>query len=396
MENENNVSIKNILPGFIFVLFLAFGFYKLIQFSMPIGAENSYLKPSADILTGVVEGNFIDRLYWSIMDWTQGSFLGLLPSSLGMLVFSFVGAFLERKKSKYMGTGIDGIGFIFSKIAMASFIGSLLNLFVWSDLLSNGWSVSFAPFLTIVSYMMFYGVSLSKVITIIIVSVILAFPLSHYSMVYITTPLGLPAYVAVAIGLVVMVGITYVLFKFMPWMHTEEDSSAYIEEDTSEEVTDESGSKSDNMVNETKKNTVILKESIFFVHRVFGDFGELNFWGSSYAGMAMVIGGVISVILNQNHGAPNLDVLILCQLITAALSVLVYYKEWKQNGWAYTFGSILLTSAIVATYPNTPQILIPTIIVAAVLCPWAIRKVVEITRLGEKVPAIFFTLVGVL
>lgn len=51
-------------------------------------------------MTGVVEGNFLDQVLWSIMDWTQGSFYGLLPASLGMLVFGLLGAYLERKKSR--------------------------------------------------------------------------------------------------------------------------------------------------------------------------------------------------------------------------------------------------------------------------------------------------------
>ncbi|WP_103981462.1 hypothetical protein [Helcococcus massiliensis] len=371
--NNKKISRKNILPGFIFMIALSLLVYKITNILKPSGEINQYLKPSGDILKGVVEGNILDRLRWSIMDWTQGSFMGLLPASLGMLIFSYLGAYLERKNSKFMGTGIDGIGFIFTKISIAAFLASFLNLFVWSNFLANGWSVSFAPFLTTISYIMFYGTDWKKIITIIIFSVLLAFPLSHYAMIYITIPLNIPAYVAVAIGLICMVLITTLLFKFMPWMKRSSKSN-----------------NSNSIEKYTMKN-----ENLFFIHRVFGDFGELNFWGSSYAGMAMILGSMLSLFLNIDHGSSSLDLLLASQLITATLSVFIYYHEWKTIGWSYTFGSILFTSAIVALYPINMLTLAITIVIGAIACPYTIKKVVQITKLGDTVPAIFFTLVGV-
>lgn len=200
---------------------------------------------------------------------------------------------------------------------------------------------------------------------------------------FIVIPFSLPAYIAVLIGLIVAIPLALIIFTFMPWMEKTE----VVEDEVEQPYEADLGP-------DNKKNPMV-EESVFFIHRLFGDGGEMNIWGGSYAGLAMYIGIILSVFLNAGHGGDRLGVLLMCQMITGALSIFIYYHEWKNNGWAYTFSSMLFTSAIVLTYPNVWQILVPTCLIGAIGCPYLIQKAAQRTRLGYQLPGLFFTQIGV-
>lgn len=126
-----------------------------------------------------------------------------------------------------------------------------------------------------------YGKSLKKVITSIIIGAVVPFPICFMLMAYVTIPLGLPGFISVSLGLIITIPIVHKIVMLLPWMKEKENIPE--------------------AVSETDDVSAPYKPNSFFIHRVFGDVGELVIWGSSWSIIAMYIGSIITWILNPNH-----------------------------------------------------------------------------------------------
>jgi hypothetical protein len=243
---------------------------------------------------------------------------------------------------------------MFFSMAVSLFLGLLL----FGSYFSRGWIPTFAAFLTVQVFVIFYGVSPAKLTTIVLAGTLVTFPVCNILLHAIVIPLHLPMFVSVSAGVFIVLPLCTELFRFLPWM-TKKDAAE-----------------------KTFAPAAITSPNKFFVNRVLGDIGELAIWGSSLTTIGVFAGTIVVWALNPMHPAYGTGQapLILCsQLATAGAAVFVWYPRWKRNGWAFTFPSVLFTGAIFCTYPNHWLIVIPTIAIAVIVVPplseWLLRVV---------------------
>lgn len=350
-------SRKEILPAFCITVVAAIALYVLMMYLQPMLMNNNFIYDFGTMMTGCIEGSPLYRVAWFFADLTEGSFIAALPASIGMIIMGFVAAALERKKSKHAGTGVAGNGHIFLAMFLTTCAALILGQLIYGSLFSSGWIPTFAVVLTVQVFVIFYGVNWKKILTSLIVGTIITFPVCYWLLYGIVQPLGLPLFIAVSVGVAIVVPLCSLIFRLMPWMDIPAPAP---------------GS------NPTDQN-----KSKFFVHQIFGDIGQLTIWGSSWATVGMYIGGIIGWVMNPLHpayGSGNFPLLIMVQVVTGALAILIWYPKWKKSGMAFTFAGIVFASAIVSTYPPSWAIVIPTIIIGAVVFAPLVDWVLKVFR----------------
>ena len=372
--NSKEVSRKQVLPAFIMTIAAAVIVYAVMELCAEKVAGNQFIYSFGDLIGKNIEGSMIGKFLWFLTDLTEGCFTVSVLGTIFMCIVVPFTAILEKKKSAMAGTGVDGNSESFTAMFIAAFASILLSQLIygrgeWFE--KYGFIPTFSALLVSQTMITCYGKSLKKIITSIIIGAVIPFPICFLLMVCVTIPLGLPGFISVSLGLIITIPVVHIIVRFLPWMKEKENTVEAVSE-----------------VEHTKKE---INPNAFFVHRVFGDVGELVIWGSSWSIIAMYIGSIITWVLNPNHpvyGANNLSMLILCQICTGALSVFLYYPSWKKEGWAFTFPGIVFVSAIVNTYSNSWLVVIPSMIIGAIVFPPLVQKIFKIFKYDGSYPAI--------
>lgn len=343
-NNKNKVSRKEILPAFLISLAGIIVLFIIMNSVNPKLSGNSSVPDFVAILTGAAGGEISSKAMWFLSDFTETTFLACPLASVFMIVFAFIASALEKKKSRFAGTGVSGSSAVFGKLFLSACISMILGLLVFGSFFEKGFIPTFASFLTVQAFILFYGADIKKIVTSIVIGTPITFLACHYILQYVITPLGLPLFLSVSAGIFVAVPVCSWIFRLLPWMTPAAPAAP-----------GESGP---------------FVPSRFFVNQIFGDIGSLALWGSSLATIGMYFGAIISWILNPLSPAYSLNIFptfMAAQLLTAALAIFVFYPAWRKNGMAFTFASVVITSAILSTYPAHPVIIILTIVYAALV-----------------------------
>lgn len=360
---------REILPAFFAMMMGALAVWLGMEALAPALEGNRYLYDFNVMLEGCKAGNLFYRLMWLLADLTEGSFLASMPAALGMAALGFAAAALERKGSPLAGTGVDGNGQVFSVMFWCASASMALGQILYGDWFAGGFVPTFASFLTVQVFLLFFGTRWKKAVTITLVCAGLTCPVCYWFQQNIVTPLGLPTFVCVSAGLLVVVPACTLLFSQLPWM-TERERRPKRREPKGK-----------------------LSPSAFFVHRVLGDVGAMVVWGSSLATIGMYAGAALSWVLNPTHPAyatGRLPLLLAVQVCTGALSVLFWYPKWKEEGGAFTFAGMVFASAIAVTYEARWQILVPTVLMGAAVFEPMVSGLLKAVRYRERIPAIFY------
>ncbi len=356
-KDSTTASRLEVLPAFCITVVGATALYLLMSYLQPMLMGNDFIYDFGAMMAGCMEGDPFYRVAWFFADLTEGSFIASLPASIGMIIMGFVAAALERKRSKHAGTGVAGNGHAFTAMFVTTVLSLILGQLIYGGLFASGWIPTFATVLTVQVFVIFYGTELKKIVTVLILGTLVTCPVCYVLLYGIVSPLGLPLFIAVSVGVAIVVPVCSLIFRLMPWMTIPAPAAG---------------------PNPTDQN-----KSKFFVHQIFGDIGQLTIWGSSWATIGMYIGGIISWVMNPMHpayGSGNFPLLIFVQVVTGALAILIWYPKWKKTGMAFTFAGIVFASAIVSTYPPSWAIVIPTIIIGAVVFAPLVEWVLKVFR----------------
>ena len=362
VNTPQSASRKEVLPAFLGVLVVTILLFAGMSALQPMLMGNAYIHDFNTMLAGCMEGTIFYKVMWFLADFTEATFIASVPASILMIVAGFVAAYLERKKSRFAGTGVDGNGHLFSSMFFATAAAIILGMVVYASLYPGwtGWVPTFAVVLTGQVFVIFFGNSPAKLVTEVLLGTLVTYPVVYVLQIFVVSPLGLPLFIAVSVAVAIVVPLLSAVFRLMPWMKIEKPEEKPAEEAPAEEALAEKPAQS---------------PTAFFLNRVFGDVGELAIWGSSIATVAMYVGAIIGWVLNPlepAYGAGNLPLLIASQIAVAALAVFVYYPKWKKEGWAFTFPGIVLVSAVVGSYAATGTasdivVAVLTVIVGGVL-----------------------------
>lgn len=384
-------SRKEILPAFIGTIVGACLLYGAMTAALPLFASNAILPGFGDFLVGCMEGSSFHKVYWFFADLTETTFLASMPATIGLVIGGFVAAHLERTKSPLAGTGVDGNGKIFTKMFFSSAVSLILGILffgnVWPGF--NGWIPTFAALLVVQPLIIHFGTSVPKLITCIIAGTFTTFPVAYYLIHLVVTPLGVPLFVGVSAAVAIVVPILAAILRALPWMAP---NPAPVE---GEANAAEAGASTD--------EPAIPSPTTFFINRVLGDVGELSIFGSSIATALMYVGAIIAWMLNPlepAYGAGNMPLLIASQICCAALSIFIYYPNWKSKPFEFTFAGVVCTSAVVGGIAATGTsadlvIAILTVLMSAIVFVPIVNKVVELFKYRGTYPIIALIQLGI-
>ena len=353
--------------------------------------QNQFLFPFwPSWLEGAMEGSFFYRVMWLLGDMTEAQFLKSVPASLFMFAVALIAFGLEKRKSKYAGTGVGGNCGAFLQIIIAQVLGLVLCQLVYGGFFKiAGWIPTFTPMCSVApALILTFGKDVKKVATSIVMAALVPFPIAYFIMRCMTDPVGLPGFVAGAFGMAIGTVVATELCRLMPWMKKGEDELEKPPLDAEAASTCE----------ETPAPAAPISGTRLFFRRLFADSNELVFWGSSLAGVAMYVGAAVSWLLNPLHpsySSGNFPIMLCAQLCTTALAFFLWYPRYKKNGFAFTFPCIVLTAAIVNTYPPVWQIVVPTIIVSAVVLPFMVEWILGFIKYDGRWHVCVFALASI-
>lgn len=393
MDNQTSVkrSRMEALPALLITIAGACILYAIMTAAAPLVANNTIISDFGTMLAGCMQGIIPEQVHWFFADMSETTFIASAPASIGLVVGALIAARLEVKGSRWAGTGVDGNGAIYSGLTIASLASVALGIVffghVWPGF--TGWIPTFAVLLIVQPLIIQFGASPAKLVTCVVLSTFLAFPVAYWLQLNVAAVLGVPLFVAVSIAVVIVTSICTVICYVLPWMKPEPKQEAPVALDGAEEPAQA----------HTAEPSVIT----FFVNRVFGDIGELAITGSSISTVCMYIGAIVGWALNPlepGYGAGNVPLLIASQIIVAALAIFIYYPNWKSEPFVFSFPGVVFTSAIVGGTCTTGTmtdfiIAAPTILIGAVIFVPIINFIMKTAKFQGKYPAIILIQCGI-
>ena len=407
MDNEK-ISRAKALPGFLICLAVAAAVYILMTLLQP------HLSPAGgtlfgwnwlDLAGGCAEGSLFYRFMWLLIDLDQGTFMASILGTVFLLVGLAIATHLEKKGSPHMGTGVFGASPIIFRMVLCAIAGLILGQIVndicglivgTNPFATYGWVPTFAIFLSAQVLVAFYGVTPAKMITITILASIITYLCCWFFLHFVVLPLGLPLFCAVSFGLIAAVPICSEIIRLLPWTRPEKaPAEAADAVEAAAETVEEAAAEAPA---EAPAAPAAPSETKWFIHQTFSDVGQLVVWGSSIAIMLMYVGSIINWIINPmnpGYSMGNFPMMIASQIATAALAIFIYYPRWKKNGFTFTFGGIVFSSAIIITYPNHWLIVALAIILGAVVLGPFIDWIMKTFNKNNRYHALFFVQIGI-
>lgn len=343
------------VPAFIGVL--TFGF---VLYFIMISVQ--------DKLTGVVfdyntwftqaETNPFYRLLWMIGDSTEPHFHKTLFGGVGVLAGSILAYVLDKKDSKYAGITICyGSGRWPWVLASSVFsLGISVLLFGGIRIEGDAWIPTFVPYVSVAgAVILLYGGSVKTMLTGAIAGAFFTTPITMFLRQYVCLPLELPGVIASVSGMWIGGIIVFELCKALPWMHFPE---APVQEPE--------------VVN-VQPNTKAIKKNSFFIRRMLADYSEPMFVGNEIAGAGLLIGSFLTWLLSPMqpfYGTGWFPALLLCQILTGAVCMFVYWPQWENNDFFPTFVPVVsVAPAMVLTFGPSMFVIVFSACLGALLCP---------------------------
>ena len=343
---SNKISRRDILSPFVLTIVVAFLLMAGLEAIYPFIKDNTFINGIGDTMNNQASGSVLGYLEYLIFDISQFTFLFSPLATVGMFVFAYLGAYLERSGSKYMGTGVDGNGHIYNSILVYSIIFTLIGELIYGkSLASFGFVPTLATYLLFQHFVMYYGVSTKKIMTIGITTTLLATPCCLLTRMTIVDTLGMPIFISIATGAILCVPLCHMIFKPMKWMTP----------------------RNRNLEPQIKK--IKTSKFVWFINQLLGDVGQLGVSGSSISSIGLIVFAIISYCLNPlSTGLGNnlLPITLFTILVTGALTIFIFYPYYEKMP-VLSFGSMVTVGAFMVTYPTSPLIVALSIIYSAIV-----------------------------
>lgn len=355
-KNHPTSRVK-ILPAFIAVIIFSFALYGVMVSMQPGLIGSSGIIDYATWETKAVDEPLY-RFLWLIGDMTEAPFHKTILGGIGLVLFAFLAYLLARTKSKWQGFTISGGADTFLWVFTSSIIGLALSVYLFGDNLARGWVPTFVPFVSVpAAVVLVYGGGWKNTLTGAVLGSLFTFPISTLIIEKILTPWNLPGLSGNTLGMCFGAIIVFEMCHALPWMKMPEKKIQSEDVDTSEEV----------------KSDEISFNNSWFIRRLLADLTECNFFGNELASAGLIIGSLISWGLNPSHpayGSLNFPALLLSQFLTGAISIFIYYDNWKKYGWYPTFLSgVSIAPAIVLFFGGSMQSVLAGSILGAIAAP---------------------------
>lgn len=323
------------------------------------------------------------RFLWMIGDATEPHFHKTILGGAFVFIGSVIAYLLDRKQSKYRGTPMAyGMSKIWPWIFAAAFLslGITTTLFGGLRIEGDAWSATFIPYVSVASaVILLYGARIETLLTGAVLGAIFTTTTTIYLRNVILFPLGLPGVIGSVSGMWIGGIITFEICRFLPWMKmkplpAEEMSPAKVEGETP--------------VSEYK----FLYPNKFFIRRMLADYSEPMFVGNEIAGACLIIGSLLSWLLNPMHpyyGTGLFPACILSQILTGSIAMYIYWDGWLDNDSFPTFVPVVsVAPAMVLQFGGSMPIIVISAILGALTCPPVARMI------NDRIPPYWGGMVG--
>ena len=144
---------------------------------------------------------------------------------------------------------------------------------------------------------------------------------------HVTAPLGLPAVVANTAAMSIGTTISFVVCRYLPWMHLPADAPVVATAPTT-----------------IAGPPTVTKDAIWTMRRIVADFTETPFYANELASVGVILGVVGTFMLNPlspAYGSGLLPHVLFAQALTSAIGVVVWRHLYRGGGWAPTYISVV-------------------------------------------------------
>lgn len=353
-----------LVPEFLAVAALGFVLYAGMMALQPVLKSNELIFPFETWLAKAPD-SALYRVLWFVGDFTEAEFYKSLLGGVGILSFAFLAYLLDRADSRWKGFPISyGTG-LWAWILVSSLIGLGISVLLFGNLLSGGWVPTFVPFVSVPAGVVFvYGRGWTNALTGGILGGLVTFPIAYLIITYILTPLSLPAVIGNVTGMWLGAILVFEVCRYLPWMSREE-APPEGEDIPETEVAAE--------LREPPPPEDPTAKRGWFGRRVLADFSEAQFYGNELASAGLILGTLLTWLLNPMHpayGSGLLPAILLSQVLASAIGVFLYYERWRELEWYPTFVPVVsIAPAAVLTFGGTMQSVLAGAILGAIAGP---------------------------
>ncbi len=362
-----------LLPEFLGVVAFGFALYLGMLALQPALASNEAIFSFETWVERAPE----DPLYlffWLIGDVTQAEFYGSVLGGVGILLFAFFAYLLDRRGSRWRGYPISyGTG-LWPWILLSATVGLVISVLLFAPLLvpEVGWIPTFVPFVSVPAGVVFiYGGGWKKALTGGVLGALITFPIAFLLVQAVLDPLGLPVVIGNVTGMWLGGIIAFEICRYLPWMTREEAPPEGQDIPQAEEATDLP--QPPPAVDTTARG--------WFGRRVLADFSEAQFYGTELASAGLLLGTLLSWVLNPLHpalGSGLLPAILLSQILASAVGILLHYEQWRDLEWYPTFVPVVsVAPATVLTFGGTMQSILAGAVLGAVAGPPVAQFIID-------------------
>jgi len=308
---------------------------------------------------GGMKDNALLRFLWLLGDGTEPHFHKTLLGGVFVIIGSFIAYLLDKSNSKAAGTPISyGTG-LWPWIFLASWVSLAISGILYGGIRieGDGWIPTFVPYVCVAAaVILIYGGNFINMLTGAVLGALFTTPITMFIRYFICLPMELPGVIGSVSGMWIGGILVFELCNILPWMK----KTPYPKR---------SADAPKNMTSEEKQ----MKKNRFFIRRMLADYSEPMFVGNEIAGGMLVLGSMISWLLNPMHpyyGTGWFPALVLCQIITGAFAIYVYWPHWVAGDGFPSFVPVVsVAPAMVLTFGPSMFVIVFSAILGALLCP---------------------------
>jgi hypothetical protein len=344
-------------PAKAFICILVFGF--ILYFVMK--SMQNFLQPilfDYAFWWNAIEHSAVYRFLWMIGDATEPHFHKTVLGGIGVTVGSFIAYALDKAHSPKAGTPICyGTG-LWPWLFAASVFSLGLSILLFGGLRNEaGWVPTFVPYVSVAGcVILLYGGGMTNMLTGAVLGALLTVPITLFLRQYICIPMGLPGVIGSVSGMWVGGILVFELCHILPWMKVLPPPPG----------NHNAGAAAITAMKKEKPNA-------FFVRRMLADYSEPMFVGNEIAGACLILGSLLTWLLcpgQPYYGTGWFPALLLCQIITGAVALYVYWPGWRDGDFFPSFVPVVsVAPGVVLAHGPAMFVIVVSAVLGALLCP---------------------------
>jgi hypothetical protein len=227
----------------------------------------------------------------------------------------------------------------------------------WTIAASGLWQPTFVPFASVpAAVVLIYGGRMSVAATGAILGAGLSTPVALLAVNFGCRPLGLPNVVGATTGMWVSALISLVVCRHLPWIPAPTVTVPRCDTESPHCFLDSA-----------------RQGPGWVARRMLADFTEAQFIGNEWSSAGLLVGTLVSYLLNPAMASSAGDMLpriLIAQVLTAGLAVTLWHRQWYKYGWYPTFVPVVsVAPATVLAFGGTVGAIVAGAVLGALTAP---------------------------